>query len=167
MPFLSQMKIGVLDNHGVNFHTNTFSLHKTALSGSKLKQIKQFLTLKTKLIQHDRRIKHLPFEQQSSLIAEVSELLSKSDKQSQVTFLYGNEGQLIDMQSELIELGNHILEFGEWVPKQLRPIYFEVLHLVILRGELSLASLSLVHPSGDTQIPQKIFYRKIDVAADY
>jgi hypothetical protein len=46
-------------------------------------------------------------------------------------------------------------------------MYFEVLQRAFLRGELSLASLSLIHPSGDTQIPKNILNRKIDVAADY
>lgn len=71
------------------------------------------------------------------------------------------------MQSELIDLGNHILEFGDWVPTLLRPMYFEVLHKIIARGEMSLASLSLFNVSSDPKISKKIMDKKVDVAADY
>jgi len=46
----------------------------------------------------------------------------------------------------MIELGNHCLEFGEWVQQTLRGKYFEALTLILNRGELNLASLSLHEP---------------------
>jgi hypothetical protein len=58
------------------------------------------------------------------------------------------------MQSELIHLGNHLLEIGECVQSKLRPMYFLVLQKIIMRGELSLVSLSLA--SSDPKLPAKV-----------
>lgn len=163
MPFISQMKIGVLDNHGVHFSSKSYSMGSTA-KVAKLQKVKQFETLKAKIIQHDRRIKHMPFEETSLTIAELADVLSKSEKMSSLTFLYANQSQLIDMQFQLLELGNHILEFGEWTQPLLRPKYHEVLTLVLKRGELSLASLSLVSKDSTDRKTQA---RKLEIAADY
>lgn len=62
MPFLSQLMIGVLDNHGLNYSSKTFSTTEAKVwDGSILKEPKEFSVLKQKIIQHDLRITHLPF----------------------------------------------------------------------------------------------------------
>ena len=89
MPFLSQMKIGVLDNYGIQFTAKNFS-NKNSNKTYKMQQVKNFLALKTQLINHDLRVKHLTLDKVGSLIGELSCLLSTSDKPIQITFLYPN-----------------------------------------------------------------------------
>lgn len=81
--------------------------------------------------------------------------------------MYASQDQQIDMQIKLIALGNHCLEFADWVHPPLRPKYFDMLSLILQRGELSLRSLQLIEESKNNVIPPKIFKRKVDVAADY
>lgn len=108
------MKIGVLDNTGVSFTT------KKAFTASKAKQSQNkyltlFTQLKDKIIKHDRHQAHLDFSVVAETIQQISDLLNKSDKATSKIFLYGNQNQLIEMQKSMIELGNHLLDFGDWV----------------------------------------------------
>lgn len=68
------------------------------------------------------------------------------------------------MQEIIIELGVHCLDFGDWVPETLRDKYFQILTLIVQRGELNLDSLSLHEPA---KYKPNIFKKKIDVAAAY
>jgi hypothetical protein len=53
MPFLSQMKMGVLDNTGVSFTTKkAFTASKAKQAGNK--NYSNFVMLKDKIIKHDR-----------------------------------------------------------------------------------------------------------------
>jgi hypothetical protein len=58
MPFLSQLKIGVLNNEGVQFSTNTFIGSKTK-STSKSKHLTDISHMREQLVNHDKRVKHL------------------------------------------------------------------------------------------------------------
>ncbi len=71
------------------------------------------------------------------------------------------------MQIKFIALGNHCLEFAEWVHPPLRPKYFDILSLILQRGELSLRSLQLIEEGKNIKLPTKIYKRKQDVAADF
>ena len=62
-------------------------------------------------------------------------------------------------------LGNHCLEFKELVNVNLKPKYYQILTLILSRGELELASLSL--QENRLILPKKILIKKENVAADY
>lgn len=64
----------------------------------------------------------------------------------------------------MIELGQHLLDFGDWVQSTLRFRYFEALTLVLSRGELNLSSLALHEPE---KVTKKIYEKKIEVAIAY
>lgn len=64
----------------------------------------------------------------------------------------------------MIELGNHLLDFGDWVNFQHRLQYFLALTQILNRGELNLVSLSL---QDKDNIDKKTFEKKIEVAVIY
>ena len=68
LPFLSQMRIGVLDNHGVHFSTKTFSQNNSKIKGKKHRQLENLSQWKQKIINRDRRVKHLKFEDACDLL---------------------------------------------------------------------------------------------------
>lgn len=49
----------------------------------------------------------------------------------------------------------------------LRSKYYETLTWILTRGELGLASLSLMPPAGDSKLPWKVYNKKVDMAASY
>ena len=114
MPFLSQMKMGVLDNTGVSFTTKkAFTASKAKQAGNK--NYSNFVMLKDKIIKHDRHQAHLDFAVVAETMKQILEVLEKSDKATSKIFLYANCNQLIEMQKVMIELGNHLIDFGDWV----------------------------------------------------
>ena len=54
------------------------------------------------------------------------------------SFIYQIPEDLLTSQKILIDLAKHLIEYCDQVPLTLRPLYFECLTLVILRGELGL-----------------------------
>ena len=58
MPFLSQLKIGVLNNEGVQFSSNTFVSSKVR-SSTRSKYLTDISQMREQLINHDKRVKHL------------------------------------------------------------------------------------------------------------
>lgn len=165
LPFLSQMRIGVFDNHGIHFSAVVFN-QNLKVKG-KRKQLQEFSDLKMKIINHDRRVKHLDYEVISSIIGSTMDILKKTDHTTRISFTFESEDQMIDFQNELIELGSHCLEFCEWVQAALRQYYYEILILILQRDCLHLGQLSLKHPSDQKPLSKKLFARKAQTAANY
>jgi hypothetical protein len=46
------------------------------------------------------------------------------------------------MQASLIEFGNHLLKMKDFVAECVRPSYYEMLTVLLLRGELELGNLT-------------------------
>jgi hypothetical protein len=55
-----------------------------------------------------------------------------------VSFVYKNMEDLLTSQKILIDLAKHFVEQCDQVPLSLRPLYYECLTMIILRGELEL-----------------------------
>ena len=60
-------------------------------------------------------------------------------------------------------LANHVLELCDWVQQGLRPQYYEILNLVLNRGELSLGQLKITEEGSSKDFLQK----KIELGVAY
>jgi hypothetical protein len=92
---------------------------------------------------------------------ELCTLLRSTRKQSMISFIYESKGDLIQAQSLLLDLGEHLLRFADVTPYAVRPFYYEGLIHLIRRGELDLGALSL------TEEDQKLVSKKLPGALRY
>lgn len=93
-------------------------------------------------MRHDTGTSVLEFTSLMDAIAKIIKMLKSSEKKSQVCFRYQNSEELIQMQASLIEFGRHLLDMKDWVKECARPLYYEMLMLLLLRGELDLGNLT-------------------------
>ena len=102
-----------------------------------------------------------------------------------VSFIYKNTDELLESQKILLDLAKHFVEQCDQVPISLRPLYYECLTMVILRGELELnfmgfdqetygtlmenaSKASFKNPnSGTVNLDVKNVKQKMKVAASY
>ena len=94
------------------------------------------MKMKEKLIKHDRWVARLEFADIIKASKEIADCLKDSQGRSQ--FVFDNETGLLKAQAQLIELGNHMLEFVDWVSDFLRENYYKILILILQRRELDL-----------------------------
>ena len=111
LPFLQQMKIGVLSDSGITFATRPV----LAAADVKLNQVKKnpklqkFITAKEKIIKHDLHEKRLDFPEIFGACKEILALLRDSDKASMISFIYSNDQEMMQAQIHFIALGKHVL----------------------------------------------------------
>jgi len=107
LPFLSQMKVGVMRNDGVEFSSKplmfeTAKIVRLKTKSSKEDKSKELQVMVSKLIKHDRHNQRLGMPEVFDLILKISEFLEKSDKESMKSFMYLSEVELIKAQTILI-----------------------------------------------------------------
>ena len=96
-----------------------------------------------KLIKHDTAIKRLNFYELQDLIQEIIIWLSGSEMRSVNSYFYQDPLNLMAAQTQLIELGEHLLDFGDYVYDIFREKYYEMLCKLLLRGEVDLNMLEI------------------------
>ncbi|PHJ14925.1 duf1765 domain containing protein, partial [Cystoisospora suis] len=68
-------------------------------------------------------------------------LLSMTEAETRRSFIYSSEEALVTAQNVLLSLGNHILEYTDYVLWQHRGLYCSLLHHVLRRGELDIGTV--------------------------
>lgn len=94
-------------------------------------------------MRHDTGTAVLGFTSHMDVVSKMTIMLKSSDKKSQICFRYQNSGELIQMQTSFIEFGRHLLQMKDWVQEAARPLYYDMLTLVLLRGELNLGNMTI------------------------
>jgi hypothetical protein len=116
MPFLSQLRIGVMENNGAWFCSQPLAGDKN--SSEKLKNT---IELKNKIMLHDTFKVELEFFEHMDAIEKVIKILKSTDKGSQICFRFNTAEELTQMQASLIEFGNHLLKMKDFVAECVRP----------------------------------------------
>jgi hypothetical protein len=93
-------------------------------------------------MRHDTGTAVLEFTEHMDVISKVTMMLKSSEKKSQICFRYQSPEELIQMQASLIEFGRHLLDMKDWVQECARPLYYDMLTLLLLRGELDLGNMT-------------------------
>ena len=75
------------------------------------------------------------------LVAEINKLLQLSEKKAFISYIYGDEYQMIQAQRLLLNLGAHCLEFAEFVDYDQRETYYCMLTYILKRYELDLGQV--------------------------
>lgn len=88
------MKIGVLNNEGVQFSTNTFVSSKTK-SSAKSKHLTDISQMREQLVNHDKRVKHLDHSQIVALLKRITTFLETSEKTTSKTYIYNSPLELV------------------------------------------------------------------------
>jgi len=131
-PFLEQMPIGVLSNQGIEFSSKPIlQSHSKDFSKSDLGKnatFKGILEEKTKLMKNDLDEVALDFTESIRAAKHLHDLLSFSEKQSMISLM-------------LIEIGEHMLEFCDFVNQFMRERYYMILVAILERGELDLGQM--------------------------
>ena len=93
VPILYQMKVGVLTKQGIILSSKPILEDNTNVTKDIDKPIKKIITLKDKLISSDTgRVKQrLTLYEKIQLFSEIGTLLTKTDKNSMMSFIYSNE----------------------------------------------------------------------------
>ena len=99
VPFMQQMRIGVMSNTGVTFSSKPL-LYQDSNSNSsagihKMEYFKEMLTLIQKLTKHDRHVTTLNFADQMQVTKRMREILETTEKDSMISFIYEKEQDLI------------------------------------------------------------------------
>lgn len=77
--------------------------------------MQKLLKLREQLVNHDKKVKTLGYVEINQLLTQLIEFFEGSAKSTVKTYFYNNQTDQITAQSIMIELGNHCLEFCDWV----------------------------------------------------
>ena len=131
-PFLEQMPIGVLTNHGIEFLSRPI-LQSTSKKShlDKNTTFKGILEEKSKLVKNDKNEQDLKFQEAIVSADRLLEYLLYSEKRSMVSLIYNSTADLMRAQAVLIEIGEHMLEFCEYVDQWLKERYYKILVAIL------------------------------------
>lgn len=73
----------------------------------------------------------------------LKEHLKYSEKNSMTSFIYSSEADMLRAQALFIDIGNHMLEFCDYVDQFLRVEYYGILCAVLERGELDIGQMQV------------------------
>ena len=96
-------------------------------------------------MKNDKNETSLTFTDSINSATKLNELLTHTEKMQMVIFDIRTEADLMRAQAVFIELGEHMLEFCDFVNQFLREIYYQILVTVLQRNELDLDHL-LISP---------------------
>lgn len=95
LPILYQMKVGVLSKRGISFTSKPILRDITNYRGVENAQLKKFVFLKDRLIHNDtgraNNKQRLSVYEKIQLFSEMSALLTTSEKNSMISFVYSHE----------------------------------------------------------------------------
>jgi len=89
MPFLQQLRIGVMENNGVWFCSHPLTGDKNSSE-----RLKKMIEIKNKIMLHDTFEAELQFFEHMDLIQKMIEILKSTDKKAQVCFRFNNASEL-------------------------------------------------------------------------
>ena len=126
------MPIGVLTNHGIEFLSRPI-LQSTSKKShlDKNTTFKGILEEKSKLVKNDKNEQDLKFQEAIVSADRLLEYLLYSEKRSMVSLIYNSTADLMRAQAVLIEIGEHMLEFCEYVDQWLKERYYKILVAIL------------------------------------
>ncbi|EGR29965.1 hypothetical protein IMG5_145140 [Ichthyophthirius multifiliis] len=149
--YLRQLIVGVATENGImkaspsinqgqeNSKTNNINVQVLIDANDKFITSVFNLYQKKQDLSDEERLKM--FEEIKNNYKVLFELAQKSHKESITSFYYKTEEELLKAQLTIIELEKHLIMYADDVDEQLKDNYYELLKLVINRGEFNLSQM--------------------------
>lgn len=145
LPFVRQMTIGVLTGRGVTFASTPWPVDDISKGSYSRKDLPEPIKdLYDNLSDFKKRDctknghRRVNLSAMDNILKESIEILKKSEKKSMVCLIYKNVSLGIKAQEILIELACHCLQYIDIIDPNIKGKYFEIINLILHRGELDL-----------------------------
>ena len=158
IPLISQLISGVNTENGFlpqssNFLENSTKTPKQNQRSTMPPEVQQIVTITDTLTamfsSGDTRegslfsAKSNDIREHINKVKDLCTLLRTSKKQSMVSFIYENKGDMLQAQGSFLDAGEHFLRYADIAPYAVRPFYYEGLIHLLKRGELDLGALAM------------------------
>ena len=174
LPFIKQMGLGVLTGSGISIASTPFGDDQnTGLGGSKKHLPQEMVDLidcyesmrkRDSLKDGNKKVTYSKIEKQ---VDKSIKILNKSKKSSMVSAEYKYIRSGIKAQEVLVTMGTHCLSFVEFTEMNFRNSYYEILYLILHRGELDLNQIGFGNLSPKLLSDKRLMSEKEKVAVKY
>ena len=94
-------------------------------------------------MKNDRNESQLLFSETIQSAERLLEHLNFTEKPTMISLIYSSTASLMRAQAVLIEIGEHMLEFCDYVDQFSKERYYKILVAVLDRGELDLGQMEI------------------------
>ena len=119
---------------------------------SQVETLQQYLRAKSGVVKvHSDVVKN-----HTKDIMDLIQKLKETDKEATISHVYSSEAERMDAQQLLLEVGEYLMNWADYVAYEVRGYYCEALMHLMRRGELELGQISLERAADPSQQEKRI-----------